>query len=119
MAEIELAYEKGLGSVYVGSAENFLSSTTGQEYLGKVQLILTSPPFPLNRKKKYGNKTGQEYVDWLASLAPRFCDLLKENGSIILEMGNAWEVGEPVMSTLALEALLAFLRKGGLNLCQQ
>jgi DNA modification methylase len=119
MADIELAYEKGLGSVYAGSAENFLSSPIGRNYLNKVQLILTSPPFPLNRKKRYGNKTGQEYVDWLASLAPRFCDLLKENGSIILEMGNAWEVGEPVMSTLALEALLAFLRRGGLNLCQQ
>jgi DNA methylase len=102
MTEMQLAYAKGLGSMYVGSAENFLSSSIGQKYRGKVQLILTSPPFPLNRKKKYGNKTGQDYVHWLASLASGFCDLLKENGSIVLEMGNAWEAGEPVMSTLAL-----------------
>ena len=119
MIEIELAYEKGLGSMYAGSAENFLGSPIGERHRSKVQLILTSPPFPLNRKKKYGNKTGQEYVDWLASLAPSFCALLKENGSIVLEMGNAWETGEPVMSTLALEALLAFLRFGDLHLCQQ
>lgn len=105
--------------MYAGSAEDFLSTSIGERHRGKVQLILTSPPFPLNRKKKYGNRTGQEYVDWLASLAPSFCALLKENGSIVLEMGNAWETGEPVMSTLALEALLAFLRLGDLHLCQQ
>jgi site-specific DNA-methyltransferase (cytosine-N4-specific) len=34
-------------------------------------------------------------------------------------MGNAWQPGQPVMSTLALEALLAFLRRGKLHLCQQ
>src|ERR1051325_9513344 len=34
-------------------------------------------------------------------------------------MGNAWEGGHPGMSTLALEALLEFLRAGNLHLCQQ
>jgi DNA modification methylase len=119
MTDIQLAYAKGRGTMYFGSAEDFLSAECGERHHGKVQLIFTSPPFPLNRKKKYGNKTGQEYVQWLASFAPRFCELLKGNGSIVLEMGNAWEPGEPVMSTLALEALLAFLRKGELQLCQQ
>lgn len=31
-------------------------------YTGKIQLILTSPPFPLKRAKKYGNKVGTEYL---------------------------------------------------------
>ncbi len=34
-------------------------------------------------------------------------------------MGNAWEPGKPVMSTLALRALLAFLDAGQFFLCQQ
>jgi site-specific DNA-methyltransferase (cytosine-N4-specific) len=34
-------------------------------------------------------------------------------------VGNSWQPGKPVMSTLALESLLAFRRAGKLNLCQQ
>ena len=44
--------------------------------------------------------------------------LLTPSGSIVIELGNAWVPGEPVMSTLALESLLAFLRHGDLKLCQ-
>jgi len=105
--------------MFRGSAEQVLRSAPTKKYRSKVQLILTSPPFPLNRKKKYGNLKGEEYVDWLAAFAPLFADYLTEDGSIVIEMGNAWKAGEPVMSTLALEALLAFLKTGGLRLCQQ
>ncbi len=86
---------------------------------GKVQLIFTSPPFPLNRKKAYGNLNGEEYVDWLSSHAKRFGEYLTEDGSIVLELGNSWEQGQPTMSTLGLRAMLAFLEQGQLHLCQQ
>lgn len=119
MGDIRVAYQTAAGLMCHGHAEDFFLSNVGRERAGKVQMVFTSPPFPLNRKKRYGNKLGQEYVQWLASFAPMFCEMLKPNGSIVLEMGNAWEPGEPVMSTLALEALLAFLRAGGLKLCQQ
>ena len=36
-----------------------------------------------------------------------------------MELGNAWVPGSPVMSPLALRALLAFLDKGKFHLCQQ
>ena len=85
----------------------------------QVDLIFTSPPFPLNRKKRYGNKQGEEYIDWLTSFAPLFKEVLKPNGSIVLELGNAWEPGRPVISTLALKALLSFLETGEFILCQQ
>lgn len=113
------AYATSRGFAVQAKVEHFLRSDLATRYRGKVQLIFTSPPFPLNRKKKYGNETGQEYVDWLASFAPKFIEMLKPDGSIVMEMGNAWEQGEPVMSTLALEALLKFLRSGQLRLCQQ
>lgn len=102
-----------------GLSENVLASETAKKYHGKVQLIFTSPPFPLNRKKRYGNVQGDAYVDWLAGFAPVFKDLLKPDGSIVLELGNAWVPGSPVMSPLALKALLAFLERGNLQLCQQ
>jgi site-specific DNA-methyltransferase (cytosine-N4-specific) len=105
--------------MYCGSAEVLKSSRLARKYKRKVQLIFTSPPFPLNRKKKYGNLQGEAYVKWFAGLAPVFRQLLKKKGSIVIELGNAWEPGQPVMSTLALRALLAFLDKGGFHLCQQ
>lgn len=108
-----------LGRLYQGYAENFFTSRVGRRLDHKVQLILTSPPFPLNRKKQYGNYQGQIYSDWLASFAPLFRRILKPTGSIVLEIGNAWEPGRPVMSTLGLRTLLEFLERGNLFLCQQ
>jgi len=105
--------------MYQGNAENALTSLTFAKYKGKVQLILTSPPFPLNRKKKYGNLQGEAYIHWLANFAQTFRKLLKKDGSIVLELGNAWEPGKPIMSPLALRSLLAFLEAGQFNLCQQ
>src|SRR5690606_18460823 len=73
----------------------------------------------LNRKKKYGNLEGTEYLDWLKSLAPKLSRLLNPRGSLVVELGNAWEPGRPVMSLLPLQALMAILEYGKLHLCQQ
>lgn len=118
-AGLKLMYSTGRGTIYCGLAERFLSSNIAVKYRWKVQLLFTSPPFPLNRKKKYGNLTGPEYRDWLAEFAPLFRQMLAPRGSMVLELGNAWEPGRPIMSTLALEALLAFKTKGQLRLIQQ
>ena len=113
------AYKTRRGVMFCGTAETVLPSNLIRKYRGKVQLIFTSPPFPLNRKKKYGNRQGEAYIEWLTSFAPTFRKLLKPDGSIVIELGNAWEPGRPVMSTLALRALLAFLDNGNFQLCQQ
>src|SRR5205823_1189260 len=112
-------YETDLGGMYEGKCEHVLASPAMNKLRGKVQLIFTSPPFPLNRKKKYGNMTGRTYVNWLGKLAPLFREFLTPTGSIVIELGNAWEEGTPTMSTLSLEALLKFKRKGELYLCQE
>jgi DNA modification methylase len=105
--------------MYEATVEAFLSSPRGRELRGSVQLAFTSPPFPLNRRKRYGNKVGKEYLQWLGSLARPLGDLLTPDGSLVVELGNAWEPGQPVMSPLALEALLRILKDGGFRLCQQ
>ncbi|MBC7488850.1 MAG: site-specific DNA-methyltransferase [Glaciimonas sp.] len=116
---MSLAFETPLGKCFNGMSEKILTSNLVNDQRGNVNLIFTSPPFPLNRKKKYGNEQGQEYIDWLVSFAPIFRSMLAENGSIVMEVGNSWEPGRPVMSTLALKALLAFLEEGKFSLCQQ
>src|SRR5262249_17397681 len=114
-----MIYSAEHGAIYCCSAESFLESSIAKKYEGKVQLLFTSPPFPLNRKKRYGNLHGQSYVEWLAAFAPAFRRMLAPKGSIVVELGNAWEPGRPIMSTLALETLLGFKKKGKFRLIQQ
>lgn len=112
------AYKTSHGRMLIGRIEDALSTSDFHRLRGKVSLIFTSPPFPLVRKKRYGNETGKTYLHWLQNLAPQLSELLTPDGSIVIEIGNSWEPGVPVMSTLGLEALLAFKRAGGLHLCQ-
>lgn len=111
-------YETDYGRYILGKCEDVLNNTN---LYGKIQLILTSPPYPLNKKKKYGNMVGEEYLDWLYSLAPLFSKLLTPDGSIVIEMGNAWEKNRPVQSVLSIKALLKFLEnpEANLRLCQE
>ena len=117
--ENNAAYATDLGAMYVGDCEDLLSRHPLTEFRGQVQLVLTSPPFPLNRKKRYGNLSGQEYLSWLERLAPLLVSYLVPNGSIVMELGNVWERGRPTMSTLPIRALLAFQEGGNLHLCQE
>lgn len=117
---LHILYETALGKYYTGKAEELLTSDL-TELRNKVQLILTSPPFPLNKKKRYGNLQGEEYKNWFLNLAEIFSNLLTEDGSIVIELGNSWEPGLPVQSLLHLESLLGFVRhpKANLRLCQE
>lgn len=112
------AYSTDLGTMYQATIEDFLDQR-GADLVGQVQLIFFSPPFPLNRKKQYAHKDGEAYLRWLGDLAPRLAKLLKPKGSLVVEIGNAWEPGRPVMSLLPLQALMAIAEKGELNVCQQ
>ena len=107
------------GKLYIGKSEELLTGELRDEIRGKVQLIFTSPPFPLNQQKKYGNVQGEEYIHWLAAFAPLFADLLTPTGSIVIELGNAWEPGSPRQSLLPLQSLLKFAEEGNLQLCQE
>ena len=100
-----------LGKFFQGDSIELLKVQLKPVYQGKVQLILTSPPFPLNNKKSYGNLNGREYKKWFVDLAPLFADLLTEDGSIVIEMGNAWKPRRPVQSMLHLESLMGFVKK--------
>jgi site-specific DNA-methyltransferase (cytosine-N4-specific) len=115
------AFSTRFGSLYRGRIEKFFESRAGRQLRGRVQLILTSPPFPLNEKKSYGNLSGLKYVEWIAGLAKPLSDLIRQDGSIVIEIGNAWEPGRPVQSVLHLKALLALLEApdAGLRLCQE
>jgi DNA modification methylase len=111
-------YSTKYGMMYSGDCKEVLKRMS-TELKGKVNLIFTSPPFPLNRAKKYGNMTGEEYLEWIANMAVFLKDFLAPDGSIVIELGSAWERGSPTHSTLPIEALLEFKKRGNLSLCQE
>jgi site-specific DNA-methyltransferase (cytosine-N4-specific) len=73
---VVIGYKTTRGTMFQGKIEAFLQSPRAAKYAGKVQLIFTSPPFPLNRKKAYGNEQGEAFCRWLGALAPELRKLL-------------------------------------------
>lgn len=116
-----ILYKTKHGSFFLGDSIELIEKRFIKKYKEKINLIITSPPFPLNQKKRYGNYKGEEYKEWFISLAPLFSELLAPNGSIVIEIGNAWEPGLPIQSTLHLESLIGFVKhpEADLNLCQE
>jgi len=113
---INIKYQTNKGKIIEGNSIELLSDQMKKELQGKVNLIITSPPFPLNNKKQYGNEKGEEYLKWFIDMAPIFSDLLAENGSLVIEIGNAWEPERPVQSLLHLECLFGLVKHPEANL---
>lgn len=104
--------------MWLGTIESALELDPLLGCKGKVDLVFTSPPYPIKTKKKYGNRTGDDYLEWFMGLAHPIADLLAPSGSVVIELGNAWESGIPEMSTLPLRTLLGFQKAANLRLCQ-
>ena len=107
------------GEAFNSTIEDFLKSKKGRSLVGKVNLIFTSPPYPLVVPKKYGNKQGEEYLEWIAKIAKDLSNLLTKDGSLVVEIGNAWNKGNPTMSTLPIETLISISKSSKMNICQQ
>lgn len=109
-------YSTKYGKMLKGDYLKIFNTYLRRYYKNKFQLIITSPPFPLNSKKKYGNLQGEDYLKWFINLAPIFDELLSDDGSLVIEIGNAWESGKPVQSLLHLECLFGLVNNNDSNL---
>jgi DNA modification methylase len=84
-----------------------------------VDLILTSPPFALLRKKSYGNADQAVYVAWLSEFGELAFPVLKQTGSFVLDLGGAYERGRPVRSLYNFRVLLDFCDRIGYRLAEE
>ena len=82
-------------------------------------LILTSPPFALIKKKRYGNVDAGKYLDWFRPFAAAFRRLLKPDGSLVIDIGGAWIPGQPTRSLYHFELLIMLCREFGFHLAQE
>jgi hypothetical protein len=84
-----------------------------------IDLIFTSPPFALRRKKAYGNEDAESYVPWFLEFAHEFKRVLKDSGSLVIDIGGSWNKGEPTKSLYHYRLLLALVDEVGLHLAQE
>lgn len=104
-----------LGTVWHGNALGHLKRSDPES----VDLIVTSPPFGLVRKKSYGNEDAHRYCDWFRPFAEGFRKVLKKEGSLVVDVGGAWKKGMPTRSLYHFELLLMLCDEYGFHLCQE
>ncbi len=78
-----LAFSTKLGIALWGDARKVFSKSTEP-----IHLMLSSPPYPLQEPRAYGNVQEKEYVDWLCSMIEPIVKNLVEGGSIVLNISN-------------------------------
>jgi DNA methylase len=100
-------YRTDLGSAYVGDSRDLLPAVPE----GSVQLVMTSPPFALTTPKSYGNEMEQNYVKWFRPFAKEVHRALKDDGSLVIDIGGGWMPGEPVRSIYHFELLVDLVRE--------
>ena len=100
-------YETDRGDAFLGDSREMLRCLPDNS----VNLIITSPPFALRRKKEYGNVEADKYVDWFMPFAEEFWRILKDDGSLVIHIGGAWNKGQPTRSVYHFQLLIALCQK--------
>lgn len=84
-----------------------------------VDLIVTSPPFALLRKKDYGNESADAYLDWFRSFAADFNRILQDSGSLVIDIGGSWIPGNPSRSLYHFKLLVMLCEEFDFHLAQE
>lgn len=95
-------YQTERGKAYLGDSLELLREVEA----GSVNLIMTSPPFALQRKKQYGNVDASEYVAWFKNFAQEFYRVLADDGSLVIDLGGSWVKGQPTRNLYQFELVI-------------
>ncbi|WP_394730015.1 DNA-methyltransferase [Altererythrobacter sp. GH1-8] len=104
------------GTIFLGDSLDYLLDIAEEK---SVNLIMTSPPFGLVRKKSYGNEDADRYCDWFRPFAEGFKRVLRDDGSLVIDIGGAWNKGTPTRSLYHFKLLIMLVEEYGFHLCQE
>lgn len=108
------AYTTRLGAAYCSDSLNLLPMLPDSS----INLVVTSPPFALQREKEYGNRKQDDYVGWLEQFARLVRRKLRDDGSFVLDLGGAYRKGVPVRSLYNFRVLIRFCDEVGFHLAE-
>jgi site-specific DNA-methyltransferase (cytosine-N4-specific) len=95
-------YETEFGEAWAGDSKKIIKQLDDKS----INLIITSPPYALIKKKEYGNENEDDYVRWFRPFAREFYRVLKDDGSLVMNIGGAWKKGVPSRSLYPYQLLL-------------
>ena len=113
-SEFRAFHKTPLGQIIHGDSLDVLATYDA----GSVDLIMTSPPFGLVRKKDYGNVEAGKYVEWFKPFATEFHRILKNNASLVIDIGGAWNKGYPTRNLYHFKLLIMLCEELGFHLAQ-
>ena len=87
-------YTTEYGAAYVGDSLELLAQLDSNS----IDLVMTSPPFALQREKTYGNVEQEAYVNWLFVFCEQVYRVIKPHGSFVIDLGGAYQSKRPVRS---------------------
>lgn len=116
LRELIESHVTDLGTIYQGNSLVYMHSRAEPN---SVNLILTSPPFGLVRKKSYGNEDADAYCDWFRPFAEGFKRVLADDGSLVIDVGGAWKSGTPTRSLYHFKLLVMLCEEYGFHLAQE
>jgi site-specific DNA-methyltransferase (cytosine-N4-specific) len=108
-------YTTALGQAHLADSLSLMKKMEPES----INLVMTSPPYALLFKKEYGNADQGKYVQWFLPFGHEFRRLLKDNGSLVIDIGGAWRPGQPTRSLYHFELLIALCREVGFHLAQE
>jgi site-specific DNA-methyltransferase (cytosine-N4-specific) len=115
-AKPEVIFQTTRGKIVKGDSSAYLNDSVGEK---SVDLIMTSPPFGLVRKKDYGNADAHLYLDWFRPFAGQFHRVLKDTGSLVIDIGGAWIPQQPTRSLYHFKLLIMLCEEFGFHLAQE
>lgn len=105
-----LGFSTELGIAVISKCQNFFSG-----FDEPIHLILTSPPYPLQKPRKYGNVDEAHYVDWLCSTIEPVVTCMAPGGSLCLNVSNDIFIkGSPARSLYREKLVIALCERFGL-----
>lgn len=108
-------YSTSFGQAYCGDSLELLKQLPD----ASIDLVMTSPPFALQRQKEYGNHIEDEYVNWLMLFTLEVKRILKDTGSFVLDLGGAYVKSRPVRSLYNYRVLIKLCDEQGWNLAEE
>lgn len=106
-----LIYSTDLGVAMWGHAEE----AAGAIEPGSVNLVLTSPPYPVVGRD-YGRYDVPIWLDWMRRLTALWRDLLTDDGTLAVNLGDVYVPGHPVLSPYVERYVLSAIDDLGMHL---
>lgn len=108
-------WETELGQVLWGTAEQAAAVIEP----GSIDLVYTSPPYPLLQPKEYGNLNSSDWLKWMGDLAEQWSGLLADTGSLVVNIGSISVAGKPFKDPYVARFEIDLIDRLGLHLVDE